>query len=306
MLDGIRRFHLDLDTGVRIAVLDFGGSGRPALLHHANGFCAAVWGQVAEGLRDRFRLFAMDARGHGDSSKPEGGACYGFDRFGEDAGEVADRLAREHGPLALGLGHSFGGTALTQAAIADGSRFERLVIVEPIVISPGVPERPRRSRGPSLAEGARRRKSVFASREEAIDRWSGKSLFADWTPEALALYAQEGLAERADGKFELKCPPEVEASVFENGPGIDVMEAASRLETPTRILWAAKGNFPRSHFERLASRMQRGEVRDADAGHLVPMERPGLVIDEVLEFSARPGSPSRSTPSSRPEATPRG
>ena len=56
---------------------------------------------------------------------------------------------------------------------------------------------------------------------------------------------------------------------------------------PALVLWARGGHFPREHFEDLAGRMQRGEVRDADAGHLVPMERPELVVGEVLRFSAR-------------------
>jgi hypothetical protein len=42
--------------GIEIAVLDWGGSGPLALLHHANGFCAGLWDAVAAGLRGRFRV----------------------------------------------------------------------------------------------------------------------------------------------------------------------------------------------------------------------------------------------------------
>ena len=302
----VRRFHLDLDREVRIALLDFGGEGPPALLHHANGFCAALWAPVAAGLRARFRLFAMDARGHGDSSKPEAPEAYRWEHFGADAGAVADALAREHGPLALGLGHSFGGTALTLAALAAPERFERLVLVDPIIKPANAPPGAPGSRGPSLAEGARRRRRVFASREEARERFAGKSFFAGWTPEVLDLYLREGLADRPDGQVELKCPPDVEATIFEGGFELGVMDRVGALEPPALVLWAEQGNFPRAHFERLASHMPRGEVQTVAAGHLAPMERPDLVVDAVLGFSARREASARSSPPSPRAATPRG
>jgi pimeloyl-ACP methyl ester carboxylesterase len=302
----VRRLHVDLDRGVRIALLDFGGEGPPALLHHANGFCAAMWGQVAEGLRGRFRLFAMDARGHGDSAKPRSAESYAWHHFGADAGEVADRLAAEHGPLALGLGHSFGGTALTLAALDGPERFARLVLVDPIIKPSGAPAGGASPRGPSLADGARRRRSVFASRGEARERFTGKSFFADWTPGALDLYLAEGLADRPDGRVELKCSPFVEATIFEGGFQLDVMARAPELAVPALVLWARGGNFPRPHFESLASLMQRAEVRTADAGHLVPMERPEIVAEEVLAFSARSGAAAPASPTSPHAATPRG
>ena len=41
------------ESGVEIRVLDWGGQGPLALLHHANGFCAATWGLVAARLTPR-------------------------------------------------------------------------------------------------------------------------------------------------------------------------------------------------------------------------------------------------------------
>jgi pimeloyl-ACP methyl ester carboxylesterase len=131
-------------------------------------------------------------------------------------------------------------------------------------------------------------------------------LFAAWTPRALDLYVAEGLADRRDGQVELKCPGEIEGVIFANGPNSDVMARASGLVPPALILWAARGNFPRAHFETLASRMPCGVVRDAGAGHLVPMEKPMLVAAEVLAFSARSAVRAGSSPPSPRAGTPRG
>jgi pimeloyl-ACP methyl ester carboxylesterase len=307
VLAGVSRSHLDLaGGGPRIALLDWGGDGPPALLHHANGFCAALWAPVAERLRPHFRVFAMDARGHGDSSKPRGREAYHWAHFGRDVEAVAAWLARRFGRVGLGLGHSFGGTAIALAAIADAALFDCIVLVDPIVVPSDPEARARIGRGPELAEGARRRREVWESREEARAKWQGKQTFADFRPEAFDLYLAHALADREDGRVELRCPAEVEATIFEGGGGVDVMALAPRLETPTLVLWATRGDFPRSHFEALVARMPRGRLRDADAGHFVPMQAPELVAAEALAFSARSEGPARSRRRSPRAATPRG
>jgi pimeloyl-ACP methyl ester carboxylesterase len=53
------------------------------------------------------------------------------------------------------------------------------------------------------------------------------------------------------------------------------------------MLWAQHGDFPRAVFADYAARMSNARIQDVDAGHLVPMERPELVIDAVLAFTGR-------------------
>lgn len=273
------------NRGVDIALLDWGGDGPLALLHHANGFCKGPWGLVAWELRRRFRVVAMDARGHGDSSKPAGPEAYRWGEFFADLAAVGERLATEHRDrrIALGVGHSFGGAAMICAAHAVPGLFERLLLVDPVLPPP-----PELTAGPEhrahlerMVEGARRRRAKFASRAEARAWWSQRSLFARWRPEALDLYVADGLRDRADGTVELKCPGEVEAAVFAGGPGSEVHAAAAGLDVPTRILWAARGNFPRGLHESVAASMRDARVDAVDAGHLVPMERPDLVVAAV-------------------------
>jgi pimeloyl-ACP methyl ester carboxylesterase len=283
MLDELHRIRLrGGDPGVEIAVLDFGGCGPAALLHHATGFCAALWAPVAERLTERFRVFAMDARGHGDSGKPPPPEAYRWDAFGRDVEAVASQLTDAHGPLALGVGHSFGGTALTLAEAARPGLFERLVLVDPVVL-PADPEMRSTFGGANpMAEGARRRRWEWESRAAARTRWAARPAFAAWTQRALDLYAAEGLEERADGSVTLKCPPEVEASIFENASSVDPMLHAHRLRASVVVLWAHDGNFSREHFEEFVRPMSNGSVRALDAGHLVLMEEPDLLVEELL------------------------
>jgi pimeloyl-ACP methyl ester carboxylesterase len=277
------------ERGVEIALLDWGGDGPLVLLHHANGFCKGTWGLVAEGLRDRFRVVAMDARGHGDSTQPQGPDAFAWDHFAADLLAVAEHVVGEGdaGRVAVGVGHSFGGTATLAAAARRPELFERIVLVDPVTPPPPAgspPERAAHVQG--LVDGARKRRADWPSREEARAWWAERELFAGWRPEALDLYALDGLREAQGVGVALKCPGAVEAAVFGASGGFDVFAAARGTTTPALWLWAARGSFPRPLYEELAGSMAAARVETLDCGHLVPMERPEWVVDAVCRFAA--------------------
>jgi len=291
MLEGAVRRRLRLpgsgtEPGLEIALLDWGGDGPLAVLHHANGFCAALWEPVARALRGEYRVVAMDARGHGDSSKPEGDDAYRWECFGRDLASVAGSLAAEcgGGRVALGLGHSFGGTSMLMAAADRPDLFERLALLDP-VMRPRVADPGRAANSSRLSLGARARRRIFESRDEAREAWRRKPLFAHWRPASFDLYLEEGLADRDDGRVELKCPPEVEAAVFANGLHFDLWSVAARVTAPTRLLWATRGDFPRAVFEDMSEHLPHAELVDIEAGHLALMECPERVVDLVRGFA---------------------
>jgi pimeloyl-ACP methyl ester carboxylesterase len=267
------------ERGVEIALLDFGGAGPLALAHHANGFCKGMWAEVAHALRGELRLVAMDARGHGDSSRPEGPQAFAWREFAADLAAVAARLVAEAGrPLALGIGHSFGGTSLLGAAATRPDSFERLLLADPVTPPPPAQHGPERAAHVGqMVDAARRRRNDWPSRAEARAWFSERSLFASWTPVALDLYVEDGLRERSDGSVELKCPGAVEAAVFEQGEALDLMTWTKGLAAPALWLWAERGSFPLPLYEALAGSMARARIERVPAGHLIPMERPDRV-----------------------------
>jgi pimeloyl-ACP methyl ester carboxylesterase len=288
MLADVQRRQIALPgRGVEIAVIDWGGEGPLALLHHANGFCAALWGLVAERLRHRFRLVAMDARGHGDSSCPEGPAAFRWSSLADDLAQVAEILLSESGRerIALGLGHSFGGTLTLAVAARNPELYQRVLLVDPVIVpqGPRFPEAHRRA--DEMAKRARKRRQRWGSRARARDYFAGRELFARWDPRALDLYVAEGLRERPDGQVELKCHGQVEGAIFDGDQGMDIFQEAARLRIPARLLWARLGSFPRALFQELVAQMQAGSIEDAEAGHLAPMESPELVAEAAIRFA---------------------
>jgi pimeloyl-ACP methyl ester carboxylesterase len=289
VLAGVARHRVRVpESDVEIALLDWGGEGPLAFLHHANGFCAGVWAPVAEQLRGHFRVIAMDARGHGGSSAPLDEAAYAWDRLALDVAAAAE-WARGHAGrsgVAIAIGHSFGGTLTLGAAALRPRLFERALLVDPVILPPDQIEAAKRgARTSEIAERARKRRTHWASREEARAFFAERELFDGWDARALAAYVAEGLRDAPGGGVELCCRREVEAAIFGGAHTIDAIGLAPRVRSPVRLLRASRGSFPREAYAALAARLPRAELRDVDAGHLVPMERPDAVVDEALVFA---------------------
>jgi len=289
VLSDVRRHRVPgSEPGVELALIEWPGSGPPALLHHANGFCGALWAPVAEQLARRFRVFAVDARGHGDSSTPEDDDAYAWAKLAGDLGSVAEWVRRESraDSIALGVGHSFGGTLTMAAAAATDGLYDRALLVDPVILPRrGSPAYQAMRGNNPMADRARKRRHHWESRDAARAFFEDKPLFAGWTPRAVGLYVDEALREVETG-VELKCPGRVEAAIFAGGHAFDQYAVAEKARLPVRILRATEGNFPVEAYRDLVQVLPSGELGEIEGGHLVVMERPEVVVAAALEFAA--------------------
>jgi pimeloyl-ACP methyl ester carboxylesterase len=294
-----RRFTVRRDSvgkdSFEIAALDWGGAGPLALLHHANGMCAATWTLVAEALAADYRVVAIDARGHGDSSAPPAPAGYPMHAFVDDLAAVARALLAESGQarIAYGVGNSFGGIVTAAAEATHPGLFERIAMLDPPIHpddalrvhldpSGGIVD-PR----PLIAAQARRRTAVWPSRETARAAWGDKPMFARWRPRAFDLYLAEGFRDRPDGRVELKCAPDVEATIFATSGDLDIYALAPNVRPPVLLVRAARGNLPVQAFACLATLLPNCTSIAPDIGHLMPLEEPERTVELLREFAAR-------------------
>src|SRR5689334_14605447 len=111
----VRSQMIDLPAG-RFHYISWGAerADLPALvLLHGITSSALSWVRVGPALADRYRVYALDMRGHGDSIKPPAGA-YSLRQVADDALAFIDALRLERPVL---VGHSWGGaTAITLAS----------------------------------------------------------------------------------------------------------------------------------------------------------------------------------------------
>jgi pimeloyl-ACP methyl ester carboxylesterase len=278
---GISERRVESSDGVLLAVHDFGArepgpSSEPVLLVHATGFHGYVWQPLAAHLHGR-RALAPDLRGHGDSSSPSDGD-YAWDGFADDVLAVVDQLG-------LGgvdaVGHSKGGAALLLAEQREPGTFRRLYLYEPVVIPPAV------SAGASganpLAEGARRRRAIFPSRDVAYENFAGKPPFDVLDPVALHAYVDHGFEDQPDGTVRLKCAPDDEAEVYTMGSRHGAFEHLGSVTCPVTIARGAVTDFgPAAFAGQIAAALPDGrlDVFD-DLGHFGPLQRPDEVAAAI-------------------------
>lgn len=269
-------------NGVEIAVWEWLGEDPPVFFCHATGFHARCWDQVVARISDR-HCFAIDARGHGRSSKPA--PPYAWRDFGQDIAGVASSLGLSR---AVGVGHSMGGHAIALAAALRPETFSNLLLIDPVIRSRD------QYRGPwGRARFVAKRRNRWESPQEMFARFENRPPFNAWDRNVLRDYCEYGLVPNGDG-FVLACPPAIEAAIYENSPApaSNIYPEISSIQIPVLVVRAGKPTSPEDIMSvsptapDLASSFAHGtDLCLPNHSHFIPMESPALtarLVDEVL------------------------
>lgn len=168
----------------------------------ANGFPPATYMPFVEPLLATHQVFSLPPRalwpGIG-APPPRPGSWV---TLAEDL--LAGLADHTDGPV-VGLGHSYGGVVTLLAAVRKPTRFQALVLLDPTILPPdemaSIAEQ-RRQGAPArfeLVEGARRRRSRFASVDEAYAFWRSRPLLRLWPDATVRRYAESMTRPAADG-----------------------------------------------------------------------------------------------------------
>ncbi len=261
-----------------MALLDFGPPERhvDVVFLHANGFNAATYRAILAPLSARFRLLAVDQRGHGRSSLPA--VPEGRMNWLDLRDDLLALLEAEDLKDVILSGHSMGGTASLLAA-AVSFRTKALVLFDPVILPApilgGDAESP-------MVHGALRRRARFASRDEAFAAYRGRGAFRTWPAETLWDYLETGLIEDPEGGLTLACAPAWEAANYA-AQGHDSVAALGACRSPIHIFTAEVGSTCRvkcgPELEAHAPRVRMEAV--AGTSHFLPMERPDVVREAL-------------------------
>lgn len=267
--------------GLTIAVHDFGGEGPPVLLSHATGFHAHCFEPMAAVLSPTHRCMGLDHRGYGDSENIDP-AGVEWMPYGNDALAAARHLsAASGGAPVVGVGHSMGGASLLMAALREPQLFRALFVFEPIVFPPPVDDGPRPAS--PLPAGARKRRAVFASFDEALENFTAKPPMSSFHPVARAAYVRHGFAPLPDGSVTLKCLPDHEARTYETGATSGMFDRLPEVATPTWVMAGAPAPYqPSSFAATVAERLPDSTyVQWDEMGHFGPLEHPETIATFV-------------------------
>jgi pimeloyl-ACP methyl ester carboxylesterase len=110
---------------IRLHYRDWGGTGRPLVLLHGLASNARIWDLTAPLLSARFRVLALDQRGHGLSDKPDDG--YDFAAVCGDLAAFVEALGLDRPAVA---GHSWGAGVALQFATERADAVSALICVD--------------------------------------------------------------------------------------------------------------------------------------------------------------------------------
>jgi len=116
---------VEVEPGIRLEVLDWGGPGRAVVLLAGAGNTAHVFDDFAPKLTDHWHVYGITRRGFGASSQPDAG--YDDQRLADDVLRVLDSLGIEAPVL---VGHSMAGGEMTTLARQHPNRISGLVFLD--------------------------------------------------------------------------------------------------------------------------------------------------------------------------------
>ena len=251
------------------------GEGRPVLLIHGLGASMVVWRENIAALAERFRVYAIDLPGHGDSDKPD--IEYDADSTVEFLRKFVESLGV--GQIAL-VGNSLGGALALMTALAHPEIVSKLALVSSGLLGREVsiwlrlPSLPvigeLMNNGPVDSTGFMLRKALFdkslATQELITELRRTNSL--PGAREAVLKIIRNfislwGVKRRYVRARELR-----------------------RLEMPLLIVWGAEDKiFPVKHAYRAARTNSRVDLHVfSSCGHIPQLERAAEFNGIALEF----------------------
>ncbi len=271
-------------NGIKLHYLDWGGKGAPLVTTHGTSMLGAAWIPAAQYLAPHFRVIALDMRGHGDSEKPDWGYTWGT--LGKDFAAFLEAMGLTG---VYAVGHSRGGSTVITGAPHCAGRLAGVMLIEPSILMRSQDEiagGPSSKRSLEMAETARKRRAVFDSREQAFGSYHDRGMFKGWPDENLRIFLQHALADRPDGKVELKCPPDIEGRFYVAPVDVDVVQSMTCITCPTKLVWGTESERFTTALPMVAAFIDKThcETGQVPGGHFSVVQHPREVAESVLAF----------------------
>src|SRR5918996_2514476 len=271
--------YVTTNDGVRLYYLE-AGSGKPILM-------IPGWSQTAEqfkhqitGLSDRYRVIAVDMRGHGESDKPEFG--YKISRLAKDVHDMIHALDLDEVNI---LGHSMGSSVIWNYYDLFGpERLSKLLLIDQM---PMITSNPAWSEEERIDSGA-----IFnpQSLYETINALAGpngvettRGFIGNMVTKSIPEADKEWIIER-----NLRMPRQHAATLLYNHSTQDWRDLIPRLDLPTLVVGGRTSVVPWQSQEWVAAQVpgSRLEIFEEEEGgnHFMFIEGHQKFNDIVADF----------------------
>lgn len=235
---------------------------------------------LSEHLPPRWRLFALDFRGHGESEALPRGASHQFTDHLADVEALVRHFALERFHL---VGHSLGGSVALCYAAARPALVQSVTLIESLGSSGGEPQRSV-ERLKDFADGlfkpARRR--VYPSVEDAGARVAEAN--SSYSPAVSQHMAKFGTAP-VEGGVVFRADPMLKRTSGMAFDEAQVLAICGAVQCPVQVIQGTKGMMLDDVVmkARLAA-LKNPKVTAIEGGHHVHLDRPLEVAAQVERF----------------------
>jgi len=267
--------------GASLPFIHYEGGPQHIMFVHATGFLPWLWHPVIRGFVPQRSCWAPFFCDYRSSDPHEGGLSW--DMLSRDLAAFCRTLEIVN-PLLVG--HSMGATVSALASAKHGLETCGMVLIEPIFLPESLYSGKVSVKEHPLASKAIRRTNHWRSENEAWAYLKSKPLFSGWDDEVLRLYLMYGFRKREKGGLMLACPPKTEASIFIGGLAVDPWPYLQKITCPVMVVEGEKTeNRGFVDIQKILSALPDSMYAQvADAGHLIPMQKPSQVIKIIKEF----------------------
>jgi pimeloyl-ACP methyl ester carboxylesterase len=251
---------------IKLAYIDFGGSGEDVVLLHGLMSRATSWYETALWMRESYHVIGFDQRGHGRSEKPN--FNYSREIMIEDIALTMNNLGIND---SIVIGHSMGGSIAWGLAVMHPNLVKALIIED---------------------------KSAQAPPKEALEDW--EKFFKSWPvpfnclKEARIFFGNlhptyadhfiELLEEKELGYypiFKFEHLLKILSLSFEKSR----WDELEQIKCPTLIIKGGDSGFQREHAEKMANMIKKCQLIEIpNAGHVIHDDQPELFRNAVENF----------------------
>jgi len=272
---------------------DFGGEGPNLLFLHANGYPPACYRPLLTQLVKSNHVTAMLQRPLWEDSQPED--LRDWTLLSDDLIRFWDE--NESGAPTIVIGHSMGGIAALRAALRQPQRFQRLILLDPVLLPPSfialwniaLAFKFAHLLHPHIMSAINRRRE-FDDLDLLFKRYRKVPTFKYMGDEALRAYIEGITRPKANGGYELIYSPEWESHVYYASiwRDWDLWQGITQLEIPTLIIRGAETDTFWESTARKVTRLNPSIRVDTieRATHLVALEQPQEVVNIISEFKS--------------------
>jgi pimeloyl-ACP methyl ester carboxylesterase len=271
-----------LGNGTRIAFLERPGGDRPLLLLHGITDDARTYEPLLERIDPALHVYALDFRGHGDSSKPD--ARYDTDAYADD---VRGFIREQVGAPVLLAGHSLGGLVTVQVGATAPELVSRLFLEDPpLYFVNGLDEifetlfNAMVEMARTLQEGSRSREEWFQVLANAPDPYTGKP--------GIETMGEARIERRLNSIGRMK--PQALEDALAGSLEWDTDEVLARIRAPVVMITgnpALGAVITPAESDRVTELVRGARVIHIDnVGHLVHDQQPDAWLAAVNDWAA--------------------